>query len=251
MRQQLADQFVAMNGPLEGVLSFMYTDAENLVTTAMGFLLPTAQSALQLQPYWGTSDQEVLDSYAAVAAGGINSSVNAYKIPGNTARLSPAGIQYATQLRINEDEPILKAGFPGYDDLNAYAQAGLWSMAWAMGPAFWKTFPAFTAAINAGNFKAAARPQVGGQGLGDFTGVGIEPRKQLDDQLWNWAQDVSDAGLNPDQFDWKAGPSASTFAKVAPFAIPIVALAAGAALLDPGPVMQLARAAWRKIMRLP
>jgi hypothetical protein len=254
VRDVVRQNFVKFNGPLEGVLGFMYTDAENLVTTAMGFLLPTPGSALELQPYWTVdgspaSDQQVLDSYAAVAAGGVNSSVNAGSIPGNIVRLTQQGIQYATDLRIDEDEPLLAKGFPAYDSWNAYAQMALWSMAWAMGPGFWSGFPQFTAAVNASppRFADAAPPLA----LGHFKGVGIAQRIADNDKLWTYAQQVQDSGGDPDEFNWPDGPSSGLFGSLdaTKIVVGLLALGGGAAALYPDRAMELARQAWRLASR--
>jgi len=217
MRDVVRANFVRFNAPFEGVLGFMYTDALGLVTTAMGYLLPTPQSALELQPYWQVdgrpaTDAEVLASYAAVHHGPKNSSVHAGNIVGNVARLTADGIQHATDIRIGQNEPILAQGFPLYPTWNAYAQMALWSMTWAMGPEFYRTFPQFTAAMlsQPPRFKDGAPPLA----LGHFRGVGIAGRIAANDKLWLWAQQIQDAGGDPDEFHWPNGPAGGEFGSI-------------------------------------
>ena len=218
MRDSVASNFVALNAPLEGVLRFMYTDDEpptaanpsGLVTTAMGYMMPTPESATELE--WVNPDgsaasaQAVMAAWQAVHGGPRDSSVNAGTL--TTIRLTDAGVQDATAKRIAQDEPLLREGFPAYDSWPADAQMAVLSMAWAMGPAFWRDFPAFTAAVNASppRFGEAARYDAtrypNGKGLGDFRGTGVEKRKEDDDALWTNAQAVLDRGLDPDVLYW-------------------------------------------------
>lgn len=232
MRQVVRDNFERFNGPLEGILRYMYTDAEppssanpsGIVTTAMGFALFTAQDALQLD--WVMPDgtpatsAQVIASWQAVHDGPANSSVHADKIAGNVVRLTDAGVTKATDMRIAQFEPTIREGFPAYDDWNAYAQMATWSLSWAMGSAFWKTFPTLDAALNASppNFAAAAPSSFvdtkgatisnpGGESLGDFHGTGIATRLTETRMLWVYAQKVESAGGDPDEFNWPDGPT--------------------------------------------
>lgn len=241
MRDSVRAAFVRFNGPLEGVLPFMYSDSEGYVTTAMGFLLPTAASATELP--WRNPDGSLADAatvqaqWQAVKDGPVNSSSGAGYL--TTIRLDDAGIQAATDLRIGDGEPVLRRDFPTYDTLSAYAQLALWSMAWAMGPAFRSAlgFSQFGGAIDAGRFQDAAP-------LGHFKGSGVATRIAADDQLFAWAQLVADGGLDPEDlsFSWQktssspfltltGGPGASGIASKLPTLVPLLALAGTAAYL--------------------
>lgn len=206
MKDAVRSNFVAFNGPLEGVLPFMYTDSLDYVTTAMGFLLPDAQSATALP--WKNADGSLADSGTVMAAwqavkdGPTNSSSGAGYL--TTIRLDADGIQAATDKRIAEDEPYLKRDFPTYDTCNAYAQLTLWSMAWAMGPAFRSAlgFTQFGAAFDRGDYAAAAP-------LGHFRGSGVETRIAADDQLLAWAAQSDNMGASPESLNvtWIKMPS--------------------------------------------
>jgi hypothetical protein len=233
VRPSVLADWVALNQPLEGVLSFMYTDAENLVTTGMGDLVDASQSgsstpwapALLLpwkNPDGSLADQgTVIAQWQAVKNGGVNSSVNAGYL--TTIRLDAAGIQQAVSTTMASDENQLRSYFPDWDNIPADAQAGILSMSWAMGSGFPRTFTQFTAAINAGRYAAAAD-------LSDFQGIGIQERVAMNKAMFNNAQLVVDGGYDPATLYWPNLPSSwwpswmGTAAKVAGV---VVAAAAG------------------------
>lgn len=274
MRSAVRSHFVTFNSPLEGVLPFMYTDSapsdanpSGNVTTAMGYLLPTPESATELP--WRLPGGALADAATVMAAwqtvhdGPFNSSSGAG--PLTSIRLDAAGIQAATDKAIDSSEAILRSQFPTYDRLNAYAQLALWSMRWALGPAFRTAdgFTQFGAAIDAGNFAAAAAPTVygatnpAGQSLGHYQGSGSAPRIAANDQLWLWAQQVADVGGDPDLLSvgWSklsngalqltGGPG--FFGRLPMF--PIVALVAGAGWVFRDSWLPYARAGWHLIRK--
>lgn len=274
MRSAVRSHFVTFNSPLEGVLPFMYTDSapsdanpSGNVTTAMGYLLPTPESATELP--WKNPDGSPADAASVMAAwqvvhdGPFNSSSGAG--PLTSIRLDAAGIQAATNLAMARFEPTLREQFPTYDSLNAYAQLAIWSMAWAMGAGFRVAdgFTHFGAAIDAGNFAAAAAPTVygatnpAGQSLGHWVGAGNAPRIAATDQLWLWAQQVAEVGGDPDllSIGWSklsngalqltGGPG--FFGRLPMF--PIVALVAGAGWVFRDSWLPYARAGWHIIRK--
>lgn len=203
IQPSVASAWVKINTPLEGSLPFMYTDAENYVTTGMGNLVDPVGLALALP--WRNPDGSLADAgtieaqWQAVKNGGVNSSVNAG--PLTTIRLDAAGINQAVQTTLAQNESILRGHYPNWDNLPADAQAAIMSMAWAMGPGFAGSFPQFTAAINAGNFAEAATQA-------DFKGVGIENRIAMNKAMLANAQAVVDGGYDPSVLYWPSTPSA-------------------------------------------
>ena len=226
------DNWVTLNKPLEGVLTFMYTDALNLVTTGMGNLVDSSQSgsstpwAPALLLPWKNPDGSLADEatviaqWQAVKNGGVNSSVNAG--PLTTIRLDSDGIQQAVQKTLDENETLLRGHFRNWDNLPADAQAAIMSMAWAMGAGFPVTFTQFTADINAGNFAQAANDST-------FQGVGVQNRIAMDKAMLNNAQIVADNGYDPTVLYWPNFPSASSWSTGAKVAALFGGIAAGAA----------------------
>ena len=208
MRPSLVADWVRINRPLEGVLPFMYTDAENLVTTGMGDLVDPVSLALELP--WKNPDGSLADSgtiqaqWQAVKDGGVNSSVNAG--PLTTIRLDDAGIQQVVSRTLASNEKELRTYFDNWDTMPADAQAAIMSMAWAMGSGFPATFVEFTKAINDGDYAAAAN-------LSDFRGVGIQERIAMDKAMLNNAQLVVDGGYDPSVVYWPDLPSGSPWWK--------------------------------------
>ena len=208
MRSSVIADWVRVNRPLEGVLPFMYTDAENYVTTGMGDLVDPVSLALELP--WKNSDGSLADSgtiaaqWQAVKDGGVNSSVNAG--PLSTIRLDDAGIQQVVSRTLATNEKELRDYFDNWDSMPADAQAAIMSMAWAMGAGFPRTFTQFTAAINAGHYAEAAN-------LSDFQGVGIQKRIEMDKAMLNNAQLVVDGGYDPSVLYWPDLPSGSPWWK--------------------------------------
>lgn len=70
--------------------------------------------------------------------------------------LDMEAIQHLFYTTLYNFEATLQTRFTTYDDWPADAQMALLSMAWAMGPNFYKTFKAFSDAANTQNFAIAA-----------------------------------------------------------------------------------------------
>lgn len=95
MKASVLKNFVAFSQPLEGLLTFMYTDSLGLVTTGLGNLIDPVSLALPLpwrNPDGSLADQATVEAqWQAVKDGPVNSSVNAGYL--STIRLDAAGIQ--------------------------------------------------------------------------------------------------------------------------------------------------------------
>jgi hypothetical protein len=140
----------------------MYADVKNLVTTGIGNLIDPISSALGLP--WRhrgsgelASQDEIRDAWNTVKGRtDLNQRGGGYYRGVTDLYLTPEAIKGLVMVRLQQNEDILRQGFPGYDSLPADAQLGLLSMAWAAGPYFYKTFPSFTRAVNSGDFATAA-----------------------------------------------------------------------------------------------
>lgn len=151
----------------------MYLDNLGLVTTAIGNLVdattgnPSAPWTPALALPWKHGPtgapafpNEIIDAWKAVKArqdlkdlGGGNSQFSAL----TDLRLSEKDIDdLFAKTRDNSIATLKANGFPNIDSFPADAQMGLLSMAWALGAAFSKGFPKFTAAVDSGNWLTAA-----------------------------------------------------------------------------------------------
>jgi hypothetical protein len=212
------------------MLNFMYTDAENYVTTGMGDLADPVSLALAMP--WKNPDGSLADSgsvtdqWTAVKNGGVNSSVNAG--PLSTIRLDPSDIQVLVNAKLTANETQLKTYFPNWESFPADGQMAILSMAWAMGAGFPATFPAFTAAVNNNDWTTAAANA-------NFTGVGVAPRIAANAILFANAALVVANHLDPTLLYYPNTASGSLeVAGIAGQAVlPILGLAAGAVVFVP------------------
>lgn len=96
--------------------------------------------------------------------------------------LSNADMKALFERTMNSFDATLARSFAGYESYPAAAQFAMMSMAWAMGPGFGTTFKSFKAAMESGDFKAAAEHSFfkGGGGTPDNrTGRNRENREAL------------------------------------------------------------------------
>lgn len=195
----------AFSTTFEGMVSWMYTDVKNLVTTGMGNLIDPISSATSLTWQHGAngpvaSADEVAQAWQAVKSSGLAG------IGGGSSRfqelsdlrLSDASIDSLIASKLASNESILRTRFPGYDAWPADAQLGLLSMAWAMGPAF--HFPKFMAAVNQvrPDFRTAATESH----MNDVGNPGLTPRNAANYQLFTNAADALDAGKPLSELQW-------------------------------------------------
>lgn len=150
--------------PLEGRVQHMYGDVYGYVTTAVGLLLPSAQSAVALP--WLRPDgsrasaEQVRGAWHAVAdadpemrrLGGAHQRWQRL----TDLRLSSEAIDRAVEAKLDQNDLALRTKFgPGWPEWPADAHLALHSWAWAVGPA--ARFPRLTAALRGGRFDEASR----------------------------------------------------------------------------------------------
>jgi GH24 family phage-related lysozyme (muramidase) len=197
--------WVTFNTPLEGMLTYMYTDSEGYVTTGMGNLIDPVSTALALP--WQNSDgspadqdtiqtqwQAVKDAYPGVQSTGCAGLT--------TIRLAQADVENLIFQKLQSNVNMLMTYFPGWTQLPADAQMGILSMAWAMGPGFPQTFGTFTNAVNTGDWATALAQSV-------FQGSGIQARIDADNILFTNAGIVASQNLDPSVLYWPNTASAA------------------------------------------
>jgi GH24 family phage-related lysozyme (muramidase) len=159
----------------EGKLPYMYTDVIGLVTTARGNLIDfgrarahpndpivgttsDAAAALPWTQYGAPADKALVhDQFWAVKnAWPKIQSVACVRL--TTVRLSDRAVDDLFYSKLDEMWAYLLGQFPHAESWCADAQLGLFSMAWALGPAFSGMFPTFTKAANTGDWDVCAGP---------------------------------------------------------------------------------------------
>jgi hypothetical protein len=172
--QSVQDAFIAFTTPMEGRVPFMYLDVKSLVSTGVGNLLDADSGE-----HFGTNPQPLPDIFtlewfdkdtrAIASHSEIEDEYRTVKFSG-TAHASLKQKEDITRLRISDqtiDDLVLRKLFSFEDTLRnrpaftlldewpADGQLGLFSMAWALGPAF--RFPKFEAAAAAQDWLTMAR----------------------------------------------------------------------------------------------
>lgn len=186
MYPSVRSTFRPFNVKFEGLLLHMYLDVKCLVTTGMGQLIDSPNAATAF-PWAHIDDGRPATLGEVVSEWQHIKSLKQYAKEGGryfakfaSLQTTLAGIDAAIDRTLDAWEPILRSFFPNYDTIPADAQLGILSMAWAMGPGFPAHWPAFTEAVNAGNWlKAADECQM------DETGnPGLKPRNAANYNLF-------------------------------------------------------------------
>ena len=192
MWQSVEDAFFDFTTPLEGRVHFMYLDIKALVSTGIGNLLDNGPSPLPdiFSVTWFhkdtgaiASNAEILAEYTLVKNSGTAFATLAQKEAITTWRISDADINTLVNGKLHTNETFLegRADFANLQNWPADAQLGLFSMAWAMGPAF--RFPRFQAAVAAEDwFTAAAESH-----MDDSNNPGLVPRNVQNGVLFSLA----------------------------------------------------------------
>jgi GH24 family phage-related lysozyme (muramidase) len=213
-RASVVNSFVPWSTPLEGNEHFPYTDAEGLVTTALGDLIDGLAAGQKMHENCGhlttTPCGQATPTAAARALpwspNNIDADWAAIKAawPGTqstacaaitTSRLSADADQALVASRMTANEADLLKGLPGYAQAPADAQLAAMSMAWAMGSGFPAKFPAFTKAFNAGDYLTAAAQS-------HMQGVGIDMRNLANKLLLT---NASMPNIDPDHLYYLEG----------------------------------------------
>lgn len=162
LRQPVRDIFMKFNEPMEGRCNFMYLDAKRLVSTGVGNLIDPVASALSLpwlKPDMSPASQA--DVRAAWNAVKNDTTMNPANGGGQykkltTLRLTEGAIDKLIMARLDMNVTRIQKTHPGFRDWSADAQLAAMSMCWALGAASESKFPKFWAAMDRGDFLAAA-----------------------------------------------------------------------------------------------
>jgi GH24 family phage-related lysozyme (muramidase) len=246
-KASVVNSFVAWSKPLEGYTNFPYTDAHGLVTTGMGNLIDSLASGQTMGGTCGSGTSTPcgqatptgtaralpwapnnLDAdWAAIKAAWPGTQSLACK--GLTSsRLSDEAIQDLIASKMKENEAYILQGLPNFAQAPADAQLAVYSMSWAMGPAFTKTWTQFRNAFNAGDYATAAAQS-------HMKGVGIDMRNLANKLLLT---NASKPGIDPEHLYYLEGlveGVASTLPGIGPI------VAGAEALLHNSPTSLLSR----------
>jgi hypothetical protein len=175
--------FRAFNEPFEGVIPYMYLDVKGLVTVGVGNLIDRVELATALpfrfknQPEQHASGAQIeaewhkLKSDPSLASKGHHACAALTEL-----ELGNESIDTLINHRLTSNEALLKdqESFHAFENWPADAQLALLSMAWAMGPDGFRTFPNFRAACQKMDFETAAKESR----LDETGNPGLIPRNQ-------------------------------------------------------------------------
>lgn len=163
MHQNVYDIFYDFNASIEGILRWMYLDANGSVRVGIGALIDSIPAALNLPfeydewPGVEATPEEIRTEWQLVklrtdlALKGANAFWNLTRL-----RLSDDAIRTLTSENLLANEAYLKQLFPEFEYWPADAQLGLLSMAWVLGAGFPKLWPHFRQACLRQDWDAAA-----------------------------------------------------------------------------------------------
>jgi hypothetical protein len=166
MYQSVADAFLPFTIPLEGKVNFMYLDVKSLVSTGIGNLLEQNDQPLPdtFSLDWSdkithipASQDQIAEEWQTVNNSGTALASLAQKEAITHLVASDGSIQDLCVTKLNSFENTL-VNRPDFADLESWpadAQLGIFSMSWALGPAF--RFPNFQAAARNRDWLTAAR----------------------------------------------------------------------------------------------
>jgi hypothetical protein len=139
----------------------MYLDTKGLVTTGMGNLVDPLPAALRLP--WklpggaaASTAQIKADWLALKGQPRLAQMHHRYAAAVTKVRLTRADIDELVGARLASNAADLARRFPRFAVWPADVQIAVLSMAWAMGSAFWRKWPQFSAACDAENWILAA-----------------------------------------------------------------------------------------------
>lgn len=211
MRDVVREAFVPLTVNFEGgYIDWMFPDVKKLISTGFGLLLDPVSLAIGLP--WRRTDGELasreeiasewsrLKNYVDANPG---SELRSYKTFAGltTLRLGREGLYQAFQGKMNQNEKVLRNGFPEWDSWPADAQLGVMSMAWACGPAFYlpsagrNYWPKLTAALRASDFRIAAIECFMNE---ENRNPGIIPRNRANKTLFGNAAVAHELQLDPE-----------------------------------------------------
>lgn len=159
MRDATRAAFPAFTERHEGRVRWMYLDTAGLVTAGVGFLLPTAASAMCLG--WLLTDgrpataAQVADEYRKVASlqGLRHDGGGAFAVV-TGLRATETSIDAEFARRLAQAETAMLSAFLAWSSWPADAQFDALSRCWAMGTHWPATWPHFVAAVRRGDWRA-------------------------------------------------------------------------------------------------
>ncbi len=172
MKETVRQAFVPLTVTFEGgYIDWLFPDVKGLISTGFGLLLDPVSMAVGLpwRHYDGrlASREEIVAEWASLknyVEKNPGSERRSYRTFASmtSIRLGKEGLYQAFQGKMNQNERVIRVGFPEWDSWPADAQLAVMSMAWACGPAFYSPaaghnyWPKLTAALRAKDFQTAA-----------------------------------------------------------------------------------------------
>jgi GH24 family phage-related lysozyme (muramidase) len=163
MHKSVLDIFPIFTASFEGRISWMYQDIKGLVTIGLGCLIDPMMLATGL-PFVRIADNSKAEQKEIISEWTRIKSNKNLANQGHLAakqfcrlRLSEKSIDNLARTRLLDDEKLLNSRFPKLQEWPADCQLALFSMAWAMGPFFFRGFPKFVTACINEDWKTAAK----------------------------------------------------------------------------------------------
>lgn len=225
MKPSVREAFVPFNAKFEGYVPpsigvpWMYPDLKNLVSVAIGNLIDPVSTALMLpflhedgspatrseiQAEWQKMKTLPPDEHGVSAA----HRGHTYARKWATLFLSNDAISDLVMGKLMANEAFIKTIFTEYEDWPADAQLGVLSMTWAVGAAFQRTWPRFTAALHERDWLVASvecyMPEADHPLHGNPAISGLRPRNAANKTLFLNALASSKGGLDPETLFYPA-----------------------------------------------
>lgn len=214
MKDAARAAFVPMTIAFEGgYIDWLFPDVKKLISTGFGLLMnsPSLYAGLPWRLPDGSlaSRDEIIAQWARLKNfidQNPGSELWSYKrfALTTTIRLGRDGLDHAVQGKLNQNELVLRNGFPDWDSWPADAQLATMSMAWACGPAFYSPsagrnyWPRLTAALRDRDFANAAIECFMNE---EKENPGIIPRNKANRTMYLNAA-FADGHLDPEQIYW-------------------------------------------------
>lgn len=182
MRDHVREQWINFNRNLEGIKTWLYADVKGFVTTGMGNLVDPLSTAIvlpwKLPANIPASATAIRNAWLAVKHDPATPRRKAEyyaQLAANNIRLDLEDVEKLIITKLEANDRFMVSRFPDWDTFPADAQMAAHSMAWAMGPAFFRKFPKFTGAFSAGEYARACRKVGPAPWGGDLYECDIKP----------------------------------------------------------------------------
>lgn len=180
--------FVDFTARFEGFATHFYCDVKGLVTIGYGNLVDPVATAHALD-YVNADGSSAAWSDVTRAWMTVKTHQDCRLMGGGayksltSIRATKESIERLCIAKLEAFEAVLKQVFPEWDSWPSEAQTATLSMAWAMGPHFPATWPAWSAACRAQDWTAAAEACV----IQDADNPGLRPRNRANVVLFREA----------------------------------------------------------------